>query len=467
LVEQSLVQSVPAPDGTRFTLLETVREYAIAQLVACGEADRAREVHAEVYLALAEEALPHIHDAEVSRWQRVLDLEQDNIRAALAWLEHRADGTRMLRLALVAEHWLNRGQIAEGRQWLERALALGGEVPSRLHALVWASALAVFQRDAVQAEAWAEEGLALARTSGVHDFDGQLLLCLQENAWLNGDLTVAIERGERAVAKLREQNVLPWLAFALGDLGTALVRHGQVEDGLRVFEEALALHRASGNANGIGIQTNDLAGALLAADGGKAVPYLRESLRLMWQLGHAMWIVEPLAGLACVIGASGDFRSAVRLLGTANRLRMASGTDARTPEQRAAVELTMANARAALGDAVVVEAWDAGMLLPTDEAVADALARSAGVTMVQMDPVHAEPHVRSTPLPSRLSGPSLSPRELEVLELLCRRLTDGEIAMALFISPKTVGHHVSRILAKLGAANRREATAIAARHQLV
>jgi predicted ATPase/DNA-binding CsgD family transcriptional regulator len=467
LIEQSLVRSVPVADGARFTMLETVREYALTQLEACGEADRARDVHADVYLALAEQALPHIHHPEVLRWQRALDLEQDNIRAALTWLDHRADGTRMLHLALVAEHWLTRGQIAEGRQWLERALALDGEASARLHALVWASGVACFQRDAVQAEAWAEEGLALARASGVHDFDGRLLYGLQMNAWLNGDLTVAIERGERAVARLREQDTRPWLAFALGDLGTALVRHGQVEEGIRVFEEALALHRAGGNASGIGIQTNDIAGALLAVDGGRAVPYLRESLRLMWQLGHAMWIGEALAGLACVIATTGDFASAVRLLGAADRLRTASGTDVRTPEQRAASEQTIANARAALGDAGVAEAWDAGIMLPTDAAVADALTRSEGVTMLQMNPIRTTPHLRAVPLPSPSIGPGLSQRELQVLELLCQRLTDAEIAAALFISPKTVGHHVGHILGKLGAANRREAAAMAARQQLV
>lgn len=61
----------------------------------------------------------------------------------------------------------------------------------------------------------------------------------------------------------------------------------------------------------------------------------------------------------------------------------------------------------------------------------------------------------------------LTSRECEVLELLCQRYTDPEIAATLFISPRTVNHHVGRILAKLGARNRREAGAVAIRHGLV
>lgn len=61
----------------------------------------------------------------------------------------------------------------------------------------------------------------------------------------------------------------------------------------------------------------------------------------------------------------------------------------------------------------------------------------------------------------------LTRRERDVLALLCHRLTDPEIAEALFLSPRTASNHVANILAKLGAPNRREAAALAARHGLL
>ena len=61
----------------------------------------------------------------------------------------------------------------------------------------------------------------------------------------------------------------------------------------------------------------------------------------------------------------------------------------------------------------------------------------------------------------------LTRRERDVLRLLCQRLTDPEIAEALFFSPRTASNHVANILAKLGVPNRREAAALAARHGLL
>ena len=183
-------------EGSRFTMLETVREYALAQLVACDDAT-GHEMSMPTSILPSSKRRCHIsmipkRFAGNTGWT----WSWTTFGQHWLWLGHRADGTRMLRLAVVAEHWLTRGQLAEGRMRLERALALGGEPSARLPALVWASHIACFQRDAAQAEAWAEEGLVLGRESGVDSFEGRLLYALQTNAWLNGDLPMAVARGD-------------------------------------------------------------------------------------------------------------------------------------------------------------------------------------------------------------------------------------------------------------------------------
>ena len=122
-----------------------------------------------------------------------------------------------------------------------------------------------------------------------------------------------------------------------------------------------------------------------------------------------------------------------------------------------------------------------GAELDTEQAVG--LAREVIRQVVGMD--RAQEIWRKTHAPDPGSAPTLSRpdhspvheldpaqlqltgREQEILALLCQRWTDAEIAEAFFISPRTVNRHVSNILAKLGASNRREAAAIAARSGLI
>ena len=140
-----------------------------------------------------------------------------------------------------------------------------------------------------------------------------------------------------------------------------------------------------------------------------------------------------------------------------------------------------------LDEVAFVAAWSRGAAMPLDEAIG--LSRQLLSGLVRpAEQAHAgaiasaQTAVRDVPSNDRslppLSGTTpnapapqgqfdLTFREQEVLALLCQRLTDSEIAAHLFISPKTVGKHVSNILGELGASNRREAAAIAVRHALV
>jgi DNA-binding NarL/FixJ family response regulator len=161
------------------------------------------------------------------------------------------------------------------------------------------------------------------------------------------------------------------------------------------------------------------------------------------------------------------------VLGAAEAIAETVGYVRRRPEQ-VRLEHDAALARAILGDASFAAAWAAGKALRTEQAVAEALAVLEALrTASTPTPVAhgSRPTSMGTAAQHRPPAPELTAtltyREKDVLALLCQRLTDAEIGEQLFLSTRTVEHHVSSILGKLGVANRRQAAAIAAQHHLV
>ena len=86
LVDKSLLrQGAQANGEPRLLMLETIREYTLECLAESGEAEAMRRRHAIFFLQLAEEADPKVRSAEQSTWYRRLEVEHDNLRAALRW----------------------------------------------------------------------------------------------------------------------------------------------------------------------------------------------------------------------------------------------------------------------------------------------------------------------------------------------------------------------------------------------
>ena len=152
LVEHSLVRRETMPDGEpRLRMLETIREFALEQLEASGEAEDTRQCHALAYVALAEAAEPELFGGRRMAWVRRLAADYDNLRTALSWLldHHEADLSCRLAGAL-AWWWYPLGRVSTGRDWAEQALACDGTdacSPSRAKALFTAGALALFVGD--------------------------------------------------------------------------------------------------------------------------------------------------------------------------------------------------------------------------------------------------------------------------------------------------------------------------------
>ncbi len=136
LADQSLVVEARAASGeARYGMLETVRDDAAERLAASGDERRVGAAHAAHVLAVAERLDLRLTEPETPDRLDRLDAERGNVRAALAWFAGRGEATPLLRLAAaLGWFWALRGPLAEGRAWLERALAAGPDAPPPLRA---------------------------------------------------------------------------------------------------------------------------------------------------------------------------------------------------------------------------------------------------------------------------------------------------------------------------------------------
>ena len=138
LVDKSLLRPVAQPNsgvGSRFEMLETIREYGLERLTESGEADAVRHAHASHFLALTEAAKPGVTGPDQGRWLARLVEEHDNLRAALAWVRDHGENELWLRLAgALWRFWELRFHLREGRSWLEGALAADRGAPPAVRA---------------------------------------------------------------------------------------------------------------------------------------------------------------------------------------------------------------------------------------------------------------------------------------------------------------------------------------------
>ncbi len=250
LLDKSLVQ---AQQGTRaeprFTMLETIREYATEQLQASREEAAMQERHAQYFLRLAEEAEPHLYRPRADSWLERLEPEDANLRVALAWCEARQDRVETgLRLAgALFWYWSLRGSLHEGRTWLQAILARSASSDRsvvRGLALFGAGMLAFVEGDFAAAATQEEEALSIAREAG----DKQMTAHAEVVVGL-----VRMSQGNTAAARslFEESHILSkdlgdtWgetmTLFALGitahRLGDLVTARAQLEESLRLFQE--------------------------------------------------------------------------------------------------------------------------------------------------------------------------------------------------------------------------------------
>lgn len=170
LVSKSLVVRLETyEDESRFSMLDTIREYAEERLQERGDAAFVAQQHALYYAAMSEAAAPELIGPHQSEWMAKLESEHDNLRAALRWSVEKREVELALRLsASISRFWEIRGYLSEGRTWLRAALDLthGESTLSRASALYSYGSLAVRQRDYDEARPYLEECRTLYKALG-------------------------------------------------------------------------------------------------------------------------------------------------------------------------------------------------------------------------------------------------------------------------------------------------------------
>jgi predicted ATPase/class 3 adenylate cyclase len=373
LVDKSLL----GLGGERHVMLATIRDYAAGQLEQSGEAAETRARHAAHFLALAEQAAPELEGRNAAAALERLGPENDNFRAALSSMEGSGDPDGVLRLACaLGRFWALRGQVVEGRRWLEEALtgARPAASPLRAKALYHARRLAAKQGDLTASRRFAEEEASLARELGDPQMLASALRGLGIVASNEGDGEAAAGFFEKSLAVAREAGDRRQVAMALANLGFAALERGDAVDATLLLEQGLALEKELGDEEGVAISLINLGSAAFRiGDLERAGNFLRESLEIGRRLRDLSTLLYTLNALAAVVAARDDALAAVRLLASVESLAEQSGLVLERSEQELH-ERTVLATREALGEEEFAGAWNEGTATDLDATIERALS---------------------------------------------------------------------------------------------
>ncbi len=413
LSDKNLVQLLDrAGAEPRFSMLETIREYALDRLAESGEQDATRRAHAAYYLVLAEEGNPELSSADRTRWLTECDVEIDNFRFALDWLFQTQDLNWGFRLCVALfRFWDMREHLTEGRAQLELLLPLAGAERSKERARVahFLGALTTAQGDYPAAERFLQQSLSLyeelddkwgiavslnalgvsARDRG----DYPAAQCSFERSlacWrmlpnrlaiarcLHNLANVVKVRGDYASARralceaadifkeLGDNSGRAWSINQQGDIARA---QGDMAAARGLYQRALSAFRETGDLWGSARSLTDLAyidcerGDHVAADSA-----CREALEIFAGLRHRRGIARALESSACIVLAQGRPERALRLAGAAANLRQSISAPLHQAEQLE-LDRTLLLAWESVSEEEGKRAWAEGSAMSLENAI--------------------------------------------------------------------------------------------------
>ena len=481
LVGKSLVAAETlGRSQARYSMLETIRQYATEKLRAAGERATLRDRHLQYFLQVSEETESKVRGEYQQLWLNYLEDQYDNIRAAMTWSLESGQIEEGLRISIsLYQFWTVRDYVEEGAAWLERLLARADDAVSAVvlaKALVYAVTTASFRGNRDAQTAYARRAADLAQDVGQDD-EQALVWALSAQAHGErgaGNYEAEFALYHRIIDLRRRLGHRYYLAIALSTGSFAAMSLGAYGQAREMLDEALPLLHEIGDPYRIAMALNfsgdlarcvhdndhalaaygqsitllreldavrDLASALhnlghtclRRGDVDRSRALFEESLALHREQRNRPGIAECLVGYAALALAADLPAAGARLLAAAVGL---GGEQNLTTwaATRMAYEHYLEQARTALSETAFRKEQAAGRALSLEQAIGYA-GEVAGKAVSAQE--------------ARRELDGLTPREREVTTLIAQAKSNDEIAAELVISKRTVEKHIANIRAKL------------------
>jgi predicted ATPase/DNA-binding SARP family transcriptional activator len=373
LVDANLLLRAATGKGSRYSMLETIREYAAERLDALADVEALRRRHADYYLELARSA-NLAGDAHGEQRHNVVIFEQANIRAAIDWADAAGDVALALELVVALENFWTTSDPFEGVRRLQTLLGHASDVrlPLRARALRALSSAATLAGDLGLAERAIRESLDAFRAIGDELAVGHLLNRLGMSALNLGEPERARAPLEESLEIFRRHRFRKGEATTIGGLGYLAQMQGDADGAVKLLEQSAAMAAQEGFTWFEATVLANLAELELGRNRPEeAATRARQALRLSQRIGDRQLSVYALAYLACVAAEDGDAHQAGRLWGAveAEEARRPLGAWEGERERYAARVLAHA-------DAHLEQGLREGRELPLQAAIEEALGHS-------------------------------------------------------------------------------------------
>ncbi len=378
LVNKSLVMTEERNAEIRYYLLETIRQYAEDLLTISTESNEMRNRHLNYFLGLAEEAERYLTGPDQLNWLNLLEIDHNNLRAALEWSLHSSTDESAVRIvAALGQFWWVHNHFEEGQEWIRLVTAKGLNNKAHATALHWGSTLARSKGHFEMAKKLSKESLEICRLIEYGEGMARALNVVGSIEYFENEFSKAQEVWNEALAIYQELGDKRGIVFVLNNLGYLALTQGNIEQAQKLNEECVTYCREVGDKWSLSRVLLNVGHAIYAQGNMMMARELyEEDLAIGIELGDTDCTAYALISLANVVYGEGHYIRSAQLQGATSTV-FREAEIYLEPVEQAYYEKTATALKNYLGQEIYEKEFEAGKELSVDQTIELALKKES------------------------------------------------------------------------------------------